>query len=177
VTYDIVLLGPPGAGKSTQAALLSDRLGLPCLATTDALPTGGCVLDGEPSTLLAARVLDDALRASRRAPDVIVLEIPDDLAVRRLTRRLPPRRTGVARRRIAEYRDAIAPVLAFFEARMLLHRIDASEAAAEVHDAIAGAIGLPLLTSPPPPAFPVRHVQAMDAMAAAHGYLVQHDDD
>ena len=177
MTYDIVLIGPPGAGKSTQAALLGDRLGVPCVTTTDMLRAGGCVIDGEPSSLLAARALDVALRAQRRAPDVIALELPDELATRRLTRRLPPRGTGAARRRIAEYRAAIAPVLAFFEARVLLHRVDASGTQAEVRDAVAQIIGLPSLPSQPPTALPVRHVQAMDAMAAAHGYLVQRDDD
>ena len=146
MTHDIVLLDPPGAGKSTQAADLSERLGIPYLTAADALPPGGCVLDGQPSTLLAAR---------------------------RLTRR----RSGAARRRIVEYRAAIAPVLAFFEARMLLHRVDASGAPAEVRDAIARAIGLTPLPEPPCAARPVRHVHAMDAMAAAHGYLVQRDDD
>jgi adenylate kinase family enzyme len=177
VTYDIVLLGPPGAGKSTQADHLSERLGLPCLTAADALPPGGCVLDGEPSTLLAARAFDAALRAQRRAPDVIALELPDELAARRLTRRPALRRSGAARRRIVEYRAAIAPVLAFFEARMLLHRVDASGAPADVADAIARVIGLPPASSSPRPALPVRHVHAMDAMAAAHGYLVQRDDD
>jgi adenylate kinase len=177
VTYDIVLLGPPGAGKTTQAAHLGNRLGLPCPATSDAPPDGGCVLDGQPRTLLAARALDSALRARRRQLDVIALELPDDLAVRRLKRRLPPRRTGAARRRIEEYRAAIAPVLAFFDARMLLHRVDASGTPDQVRDAIARAIGLPCLPPTPPPVDRVRRVQAMDAMAAAHGYLVRSDDE
>jgi adenylate kinase len=34
---DIVLLGPPGAGKGTQGELLADRLGIPKLATGDVL--------------------------------------------------------------------------------------------------------------------------------------------
>lgn len=34
---DILLLGPPGAGKGTQGALLSERLGLPKFATGDLL--------------------------------------------------------------------------------------------------------------------------------------------
>jgi len=34
---DILLMGPPGAGKGTQGALLSDALGLPKLATGDLL--------------------------------------------------------------------------------------------------------------------------------------------
>jgi adenylate kinase len=177
VTYDVVFLGPPGAGKSTQAAHLGERLGLPCVRTSDALPDGGCVLDGEPRTLLAARTLDTALRARRRQPDVIVLELPDEVAVRRLRRRLPPRRTGAARLRIEEYRGAIGPVLAFFEARMLLHRVDASGTPDEVHDAIARTIGLPCLPPSPIPAVRVRQVHAMDAMAAAHGYLIRSEDE
>jgi adenylate kinase len=34
---DIVLLGPPGAGKGTQGEILSDKLGIPKLATGDVL--------------------------------------------------------------------------------------------------------------------------------------------
>jgi adenylate kinase len=34
---DILLMGPPGAGKGTQGALLADRLGIPKLATGDLL--------------------------------------------------------------------------------------------------------------------------------------------
>ena len=34
---DILLLGPPGAGKGTQGALLAERLGLPKFATGDLL--------------------------------------------------------------------------------------------------------------------------------------------
>ena len=34
---DILLMGPPGAGKGTQGAILSDALGLPKFATGDLL--------------------------------------------------------------------------------------------------------------------------------------------
>ena len=33
-TY-LVMLGPPGSGKGTQAALLAERLGLPAVSTGD----------------------------------------------------------------------------------------------------------------------------------------------
>ena len=32
---DILLMGPPGAGKGTQGAILAERLGLPKFATGD----------------------------------------------------------------------------------------------------------------------------------------------
>ena len=35
--FDVLLLGPPGAGKGTQGVLLSERLGLPKFATGDLL--------------------------------------------------------------------------------------------------------------------------------------------
>jgi len=53
---DILLLGPPGAGKGTQGALLAERLGLPKFATGDLLRDA--VKRGTPVGLRAKSVME-----------------------------------------------------------------------------------------------------------------------
>lgn len=53
---DILLLGPPGAGKGTQGALLADRLGIPKFATGDLLRDA--VKRGTPVGLKAKAVME-----------------------------------------------------------------------------------------------------------------------
>ena len=55
-TVDILLLGPPGAGKGTQGALLAERLGLPKFATGDLLRDA--VKRGTPLGLKAKAVME-----------------------------------------------------------------------------------------------------------------------
>jgi len=52
----IVLLGPPGAGKGTQGDLLSERLGIPKIATGDVLRAA--VREGTPLGLAAKTTMD-----------------------------------------------------------------------------------------------------------------------
>ncbi len=52
----IVLLGPPGSGKGTQAALLKDRLGVPHISTGDLLRAA--VAAGTPLGLKAKAAMD-----------------------------------------------------------------------------------------------------------------------
>jgi adenylate kinase len=56
MTMDILLLGPPGAGKGTQGALLAQRLGLPKFATGDLLRDA--VKRGTPLGLKAKAVME-----------------------------------------------------------------------------------------------------------------------
>jgi adenylate kinase len=53
---DLLLLGPPGAGKGTQGAILADRLGLPKIATGDLLRDA--VRLGTPLGLEAKAVME-----------------------------------------------------------------------------------------------------------------------
>jgi adenylate kinase len=72
---DILLLGPPGAGKGTQGALLSRALGIPKFATGDLLRDA--VKHGTPLGLQARAVME----AGHLVSDEIILGvIRDELA-------------------------------------------------------------------------------------------------
>jgi adenylate kinase len=74
--HRIVFLGPPGAGKGTQAVTLAREFGIPHLSTGDLLR--GAVAARTPLGLEA----DDHMRAGRLVPDDLVLKILEE----RLTR-------------------------------------------------------------------------------------------
>ncbi len=126
---NIILIGPPGAGKGTQAKRMIDRLGVPQISTGDMFraavkegsPMGkkakeymdkgalvpddvvigvvrerfqkpdaqkGFVLDGFPRTLEQAKALDGLLSdMGTKLDHVVVIEVPDDFLVERLTGR------------------------------------------------------------------------------------------
>ena len=67
--HRIVFLGPPGAGKGTQAATLARALGVPHLSTGDLLR--GAVAAATP----LGREADGYMRAGRLVPDDLVLGI------------------------------------------------------------------------------------------------------
>jgi len=67
--HRIVFLGPPGAGKGTQAAALARRLGVPHLSTGDLLRSA--VAEGSE----LGRAADGHMRAGRLVPDELVLRI------------------------------------------------------------------------------------------------------
>ncbi len=126
---NLIFLGPPGAGKGTQAKRLIDRLRIPQLSTGDNLrkavaggtPLGkqakvlmdagklvpdeivngiidealgspevanGFLLDGFPRTVPQAQALDQMLqKRGRRIDHVILLEVPTEILVGRLSGR------------------------------------------------------------------------------------------
>jgi len=133
---NLILLGPPGAGKGTQAERLTDDFRLPHIATGDILrqavsegtslghtakgfmdagelvPDGviigvilermldddardGFLLDGFPRTIEQADALAHELdKLDRRLTAALVIEVPDDEAVRRISGRRVSRKTG-----------------------------------------------------------------------------------
>ena len=147
---NVILFGPPGAGKGTQAKRLTARFGIPQLSTGDILrkaaadgtPLGkkaktlmdagklvpdeivngiidealaspqaarGFLFDGFPRTVPQATALDEMLqRRGKRIDHVILLEVPTELLVERLSGRAtcpvcqtsygkdsPPKRPGI----------------------------------------------------------------------------------
>ena len=169
---DILLMGPPGAGKGTQGAILSKSLGLPKFATGDLLrdavqrgtPLGakakavmeaghlvsddiilgvigdelakpeaanGVIFDGVVRTIPQAEGMAQLLAKRGRTIDhVLFFDVTDEEILGRLDKR-----RGVEGRadddpaavatRLAAYRQQTAPVLAWYEARGGVSRIDA----------------------------------------------------
>jgi adenylate kinase len=72
---DILLMGPPGAGKGTQGALLAERLGLPKFATGDLLRDA--VKRGTPLGLQAKAVMEAGHLVS---DDLILGVVREELA-------------------------------------------------------------------------------------------------
>ena len=65
----LIMLGAPGAGKGTQAAILSEKLSIPSISTGNILRAA--VRDGTPVGLQAKAYMD----AGKLVPDAIVIEM------------------------------------------------------------------------------------------------------
>lgn len=189
----MILVGPPGAGKGTQAARLVDKLAVPHISTGDMLRSavkagtelgkkadgymkagalvpdelviamvierighddcqGGFMLDGFPRTRPQAEALDTALaRADASLDRVLLIEVPDEKIVKRITGRRMDPETGdiyhvefspappeIADRliqrkddteeacvqRLEKYHSETAPIIPFYEAKGILERVD-----------------------------------------------------
>ena len=134
--HNLIFIGPPGAGKGTQAKRLCSKLGVPQVSTGDMLrearaagtelgkqadqymsqgqlvpdevviglvderlrrpdAADGFVLDGFPRTVPQAEALDRMLkRAGRKLDHVVLLQVPDELILERVTGRRVGETTG-----------------------------------------------------------------------------------
>jgi adenylate kinase len=162
----LLILGPPGVGKGTQAAMLCRAIGVPHVSTgvmlRDHVDSGtdlgarakeimdagdlvpddiviamvqerlqapdaacGFLLDGFPRTTPQAEALDAVLGEDRALECVVNLEAPEAEVVQRILARGRSDDTEEAvRTRIAVYENQTAPLIAFYEGRELLTRVD-----------------------------------------------------
>lgn len=201
----LVIFGPPGAGKGTQAALLEERRGLVQISTGDIIrdamknetPVGkeaksyvekgelvpdevvrklaenaiadeecdDFVLDGYPRTEQQAEWLTTFLDTNAAPIDAVLsLEVPDEVIVRRLSRRRVHKETGetyhldhdpppddidpalvvrrdddqpeTIRNRISVYREETAPLEAYYKERGTLVSVDGEGGIEEVYERI-----------------------------------------
>lgn len=206
----LILVGPPGAGKGTQAARLVDKFGIVHLSTGDMLRAAvkagtelgkqadafmkrgdlvpdevvigmaierigeadcanGFMLDGFPRTLAQAEALDTALAQANVSLDAVVLiEVPDELIVERITGRRSDPETGAiyhlkfnpppaevadrivqrkddteeaCRARLVKYHGETAPVIPFYDAKGVLKRVDGNAAPNTVTESILAVLG------------------------------------
>jgi adenylate kinase len=148
---DLVLLGPPGSGKGTQAKPFAAARGLAYLSTGELLRATGDsaarrYMDaGElvPDELLLAllgeampesgflldgfpRTLAQAELLDRRAQvRAVLLDVPDDVIVERLSARgRSDDEPETVRRRLAVYREQTEPLIAYYESSGRLTRVD-----------------------------------------------------
>jgi adenylate kinase len=205
----MILVGPPGAGKGTQAARLVETLKIPHISSGDMLRAAvkegtelgkaadgfmkvgklvpdnvvigmileriakpdcaqGFMLDGFPRTTPQAEALDEALRAAGVTLDTVLLvEVPDELIIERVTGRRSDPVTGaiyhlkynpppadVAGRlvhrkddtveacteRLEKYHRETQPIIPFYEAQGILKRVDGVGSLDEVAARILAAL-------------------------------------
>ena len=211
---NLILFGPPGAGKGTQAARLQEDFRLPYVATGDILRAAvkegtelgqqakgfmdrgalvpddllidlvvdrisvddardGFILDGFPRTRAQADALGEAFETlGRRITAVLLFDVPDDELIRRISGRRvsvktgrvyhiesdPPKHEGrcdvdgsrlvqrdddkpeVVKRRLEEYHEKTEPLVAYYDERGLLRRIDGTRSPTEVHDHVRAVL-------------------------------------
>jgi adenylate kinase len=103
------------------------------------------LFDGFPRTVAQAEALAGALGARGRELTVVVLvDVPDEVVVERISGRGQGRaddRPETVRERLKVYHRETEPLVAYYDERGLLHRVDGSQDADAVEAGVRAAIG------------------------------------
>lgn len=138
-------LGRKVEGIMASGALVDDGLMAEVVRERLARPdaAGGFLLDGYPRTTGQAATLDGILDELREKLDaVVMLDVPEPVLVARaVARQRADDREEVVRERLRVYREKTEPLVAHYELRGLLRRIDGERTVDEVTAAILKILG------------------------------------
>jgi len=160
----VILLGPPGAGKGTQASRIAERLDIPAISTGDIFRANmaegteigkqaqaymdradtakGFLLDGYPRSVEQAHVLRDMLLDLGTSIDVVLeIQVDEDEVVDRMLKRAQEQhRTDdtepVMRHRLEVYHQQTEPVATYYVDQDLLEVVDGRGTIDEVTERI-----------------------------------------
>ena len=136
----MLLLGPPGAGKGTQALRLGAKLGIPQISTGDMLR--GAVAAGTDVGRQAQGYMD----RGELVPDAVVIGVADEdpLVARLLGRAKIEGRSDdseeTIRTRMSVYRAQTAPLVDYYRKRGTLAEVDGLGSVEEVAKRIEEAL-------------------------------------
>ena len=137
----LVIMGPPGAGKGTQAAVIASMLGGPHISTGDIFRAN--VSQGTPLGELNAMLSS----AAQRLDAVLELTVDLDEVVARLVRRASEQGRSddtedVIRRRLEVYFEQTAPLIEMYRSQGLLVQVDGLGEIADVTGRIVSALAI-----------------------------------
>jgi adenylate kinase len=150
----LILLGPPGAGKGTQAQRLVEKHGIVQLSTGDMLRAArkGFILDGFPRTVPQAVALDRMLKEKGLKLDgAIELKVDAAALLKRIENRVaeaiargeplrPDDNAEALRTRLEAYHDKTAPLVDYYRLQGALKTVDGMAAISDVAHAIDRAL-------------------------------------
>jgi len=149
----MLLMGPPGAGKGTQAKVLAERLKIPAVSTGDIFRANvkdetplGVEAKRYPRTLAQVGTLDEILADHGHKLDAVVALVADiDVLVERMTKRAHIEgRTDdseeVVRHRQDVYAAETKPLLQVYAERGLLVEVDGVGEIDEVSERVLAAL-------------------------------------
>jgi adenylate kinase len=117
-------------------AIIADRIEQP-----DA--HNGFILDGFPRTVAQADALGEALEPhGRELTSVVLIDVPDEVVAERISGRgRADDAPETVRERLHVYHDETEPLIAYYEQRDLLRRVDGTGDPSDVEQRLRGALG------------------------------------